>query len=256
VPSISLSAGNTEELVSRNDGQTLFLRADGDVRVAKHSQVARHGRQIPADSPAEIELREREETVYVHADESATITYEWQGFSLSLFGREIVRVNGDESTGELPQNTARVAADSVTEVNADQTANVPNGSSQTTTVTADSGEVWTLSNIYLQYNYDSSIGTDSGDRVSFTVETEKEGVIIGEGKTEPEGSFDQIQDWGYRGGQWYTSRTDQNLVYGRDGMDRTRIDDTNGLSVTFTNNAGDPVTTTRNIRLQFEVTKV
>lgn len=99
MPQVTLSAGETEEIYQGKRGDALFLNTDGDIRFARSESFARSGRKIQADNSFEIELREDDERVFVHAEEDdVTVEYEKQGFSISLFERQVVYRPNDAST--------------------------------------------------------------------------------------------------------------------------------------------------------------
>lgn len=145
---------------------------------------------------------------------------------------------------ELTQDQSRRSAEGVTEVNGDQTATISAGGSQTTTVTANTNEVWELRGFYFEWTSDSDWSGNVGENVGVTVETANQGIELGYGESNQTASGDT---WYYRSGSWSSN---WNLT--RDDILRGhKIDDTNGINVVVAPES-TAMDNTRIIRFEFE----
>lgn len=243
MPHVTLQAGDIHEIYrSRQRGEAIFVETDGDILVGREKGRVSDGRKIPADMQAEFTIPERDEPVWVYAAEDATVRWELQGFSVSLFGREVVRIDGNETRGRIPQDQQRRSSEGVTEVNADQTTSISGGSSQTTTVTADADEVWLLRGFLFEY-------TSDGVDFDATLETEDQAVELG--YADSVGAPGVGDSYFYKSGGWGGSGgyngTRNDVLRGH------KIDDTNGLNLVFNNTGSGSISNTRTIRYEFEV---
>jgi hypothetical protein len=268
VPQISLSAGETEGLLTLNRWDVLDVRTDGDIRVGKHETTARTAPLTPAGERTSKFATKNGEDIYVYAEENATVTYRSAGFLDIIFPRQSVTiddiqsgsvdVSGDvtvdqitsragvdieaQSIGNLENDVVLQSSFGVTGVNADQQTDLPASDTQVTTIRADAGEVWTISDIRLGAfaNGSASSGTHR-----FTVSTEDVAAEI----SFAESNFSD--DLLYGSGQWHTATVDS-----RTDMIGTKIDENDGIDVIYNNDTDATQTSDRRIRFQFEVTKV
>lgn len=273
--------GETETIVEGGSPGDRYLIevSEGTARFEVDPRYAHKGLRVPADTQRVFTLEESGEGIYAFADGSqATVRARRLGFNVSLFGREFLRIDGSDTRGQLPtsidgQNvtldqqitgqtvtleqdivaqslneltgdTARISAESVVEVNADQTQDVSDGSSVTSTITPPANEQWLIKGMRL---HAPSLSSDNTFGHSFTVETEQEAVEIAHGRS-------NIQDpveWA--SGEWVTASG--SAQGSTESVHNTLLDDSNGLNVIYTNDNGAGVTQTgnRTIRFQFEV---
>lgn len=228
MPEVSLQAGETASLLTLDRFQAASVRpTGGDIRVGKEQTSARRATLTSAGDRTTKVALEDGETLYAYAEEDTAVEYRREGFLDILFPRKEI-------------DMFQQSASSITEVNADQTADVPDGDAVTTTVRADAGEVWRLKNAEL---YAHSVGSVNSHW--FDIATETEDIAVAKGESD---GGDRIR---YRYGGWdIATRT------AKGSLEELRIDENDGMDVTYLNNTGATQTQDRQIRLQFEVTKV
>lgn len=251
MPTETILAGEKERVYTGEPGDTVFIRSDERIRVHSDRHFVRNGRVIEPDMPGEIELRERGEEVWVYADGSdATVNYERQGFSLSLFGKEIFEVTNEVDTNisgqtsTLTADTARQSASGVTEVNADQTgpidgaamSNPTNPQSEVVTIQANPGELWRLRAVRIDIPV---IDTTASFDHNVEIQTEVENVPFLDGTA----SADSTLIW--EAGTWVQGT-------GRGDPEGALLDDTNGIEVEYFNGSDMTQDDGRTYRFQFE----
>lgn len=162
------------------------------------------------------------------------------------------RTVGEPSNAYVRATTFAVSAEGATEQNADQTASIPAGDSQTSTITADSGEVWNITGFGFKFDpTNTNWSNDSGDDVEITIESEKEAVEYGHAFN---GSINTGETLEYGSDEWIDSSGNWNEL--RKDFTGHRIDATNGLNVTVDNQSSDhEIQGTREIRFEFDVIK-
>jgi len=156
----------------------------------------------------------------------------------------------------------RRSAESIVEVNADQTSDTGPGF-VTSTIRADPGELWVVENIFLEAPEIESNVFD-GQSQSFTVETEAVGVEIGFGQvTRTNSGTGGLQRLRYQGGVFTADpepgdAVNNTSVLSADRRDiiGTRVDRSNGLVVDYRNNTQADQTSDRRIRVQFLVVQI
>lgn len=111
MPTVSIPAGQTKELISGNPGDVFFLSVEsGEIRVGPNQSLARLGRPLGDDDRGELTLRERQEEIHAFAsgDSEASVIIERQGFEINLFSRKVVRRPGDAAAENLEISSAEV----------------------------------------------------------------------------------------------------------------------------------------------------
>lgn len=229
MPQKTVSQGDTIRLFEGTPGNLYFLEADGNIRLAQTREFARLARVLPSGLDIEVTIRESG-AVHAYGEEAATITYERQGISWQ----------------------PRIA-EGVIEVNKDQDTNIGanhNSTSDTSTVTANEGELWKLSGLEINIPGGEDLG-QANEKLETTVQTQAEGVEISYARLDdsPTVGYDYQSDgWRATSGTLDESHGDPIRVIG-DGI---RIDSTNGIQVVCVAENMDHEST-RNIRFVFEV---
>lgn len=220
MPTTTVSSGESEEIYRGDEGDALFIQSDSKIRVASREAFVRDGRTIESDMPGTVTLKRDGEKVYVYADGAdATVNYEIQGFELNLFGKEIFEI-----TNVIDSNTQRISASAVKETNADQSSTLDPNTTQTTTVRADSGEVWELKKLRLDSNNDLN-SSDILVPVDIEVQTESQGVQLAQADYD----IGNTAGYLYESGAWRAGTST------RDNTDGTLIDDSNGFAIDIIN---------------------
>lgn len=255
----TIDQGEVKRIISREeagDNDRFFVTSDEKLELS-HSQtrVIGSSRVLPANYPSEV--RPFGTAVYAHSpDAQASVNVDTQGFSLRLFGREIVGIDAGESIGDAPVDQQRRGALTRQEVNADQTSDLTDGQSETTTITADANELWELKKLFLEAPDDYTATT--GDKtIEWEVRTEQQGVVVGQARVRATAG-NQLRGLEYRAGTWRMVGTGSsaNLELSLDNLDDIVIDDSNGLQFEFKNDSRETADSTRKIRAQFAVTSV
>lgn len=252
MPQAIISAGETVELVTGQRGDAYTINTDGEIRIHSNRSFARQGRTIQPDDRAEAELRFDGEGIYAYAVEDATVEYARQGFSLSFFGREIIRIENSPNEPNVDINRARQSATSVVEVNADQTSTITNGGSTTSSVTANQGELWRVTGMFLNAPSYGSTFSQGSVLQRFEVVTSEQSVVMSIGETESTNA-----DLTYQAGTWTDATTGSGFATVDGDVIGSLIDEDNGLTVEYTiADTSETQDNDREVRFQFEVTQI
>lgn len=226
--------------VKEGDGDEIEIRPEGSYPIIRPNGISRIRLKGSGVGTA-YEIRT------VEAHNAFSVWDKIEGLAHSVAA--LLSSSGHNAAGNVPQETERIPAEGVVEVNADQTTAVPAGGSQTSTVTADSNEVWRLSAFSFKWEADSDWdGTAGDDDTQVRVETQKQGVEIAFADITTTQSSDLIE---YKSGSWIgtegTTRTN---------IDQNRVDDTNGINIVVDNqSSAHDMENDRTIRLAFDVIK-
>jgi hypothetical protein len=238
---IEIQPGERETLISAGDVQEFFADVRSDVELFLSETFTGSGERAAPDDRGKIGASRGTEVIaYCPQTASSPARVE-----LSPTGKRVsLGTDGfyfDRQT-RVKYDVFQESASSLTDVSADQTANLASGASQTTTIGADAGEVWTVSAMKL---FAVQEGNWSSGQHSFEVQTEGTTIELAYGQAEYNEPLE------FASGQWAQA----NLTARRDIIG-SRIDADEGLDVVYRNNADDTRLKDREIRFRFEVTQI
>lgn len=213
-----------------------------DIRISRAKSLAEVS--VPQPIPNVFPLFPRGDPLYAVVDGDS-------GDKANVETR-VGRTVGEASNAYVRATTFAVSAEGTTEVNADQTASIAAGDSQTSTVTADNGEVWNITGFKFFWNADSDWDGSAADGVEVTVQSEQEAVEYAHAFANVVSSGEELEfvsnTWQHGGSSLQETRVD---------VKDHRIDDTNGVEVVVNNQSPNTnVGNKREIRFEFDILKV
>lgn len=233
----TIDQGETETY--RGADQYLVRVTSGEVGLGPSTTEAK--RSIftwqSTDQPIPYTPSDRHNTLVVAAiGGSATVDVQAnEGFRIDLFATY------NYSTAFPPARTERIPAEGTVEVNADITQTISSGGgTATSTVNADTDEVWVLRKVEVNAP-DPDAGASGSHDIEF--ETESQGIQLAQADDAVNADTDLV----YESGSWVSGNNT------RADFENVRVDDNDGIKATYTNDSGSNQTSDITIRYKFDV---
>lgn len=249
MPTTDLQAGETEHLATAESaGDAYYLNVTGNnaVRIARSRSAARRGRLVPSDKSGDFEATRSGEELWVHAESPTSVDYGLQGWTFSLFGRDIIPIDGDESRGEVPQDQARQSGTSTHFLYKQTGTTINSGDMETVVFTSPSGTYSRV--IAMNLGVKAPVNATSGSH-QFNVVSEKNRIdmMIGESNYNTKLQY-AFQTWNSADVRQRPSTEDAQVKAARG----VTYDSTNGLQFEYRNNTNTGTARKRNYKLWIE----